>query len=119
MSGNSLQLRQLLRNFRQYLLGQRFTILTNHRSLKELLTQVIQSPEQHLYLARLMGFDYQIKYRLGANNQVADALSHLPEQKVPICMVLSVPCLSFLTKIHHQLSTNQEYLQLRLSLIHI
>lgn len=90
-----------IKKWRQYLLSQRITILTDHRSLKELLTQVIQTPEQHLYLTHLMGFDYQIKYCSGANNQAVDALSRLPEQKVPTCMVLSVPCLSFLTEIHH------------------
>lgn len=68
-----------VKKWKQYLLGQRITILTDHRSLKELLTQVIQTPEQHLYLAHLMGFDYQIKYCSGANNQAADALSRLPE----------------------------------------
>ena len=102
-----------VKKWRQYLLGQRFTILTDHRSLKELLTQVIQTPEQHLYLARLMGFDYQIKYRSGANNQAADALSRLPEQTTSTCMILSTPCYNFLSEIHHQLETNQEYLKLR------
>lgn len=57
-----------VKKWRQYLLGHQFTIITDHRSLKELLTQVIQTPEQHMYLARLMGFDYQIQYRSGAHN---------------------------------------------------
>ena len=35
-----------IRKWRQYLLGHKFTILTDHRSLKELMTQVIQTPEQ-------------------------------------------------------------------------
>jgi len=35
----------------QYLLGHRFTIITDYWSLKELLTQVIQTPEQQTYLA--------------------------------------------------------------------
>lgn len=34
-----------IKKWRQYLLGQCFTILTDHRSLKELLAQVIQTPE--------------------------------------------------------------------------
>ncbi|XP_028237026.1 uncharacterized protein LOC114416364 [Glycine soja] len=40
-----------VKKWRQYLLGHSFTIVTDHRSLKELLTQVIQTPEQHMYLA--------------------------------------------------------------------
>ena len=35
----------VIKKWRQYLLGQCFTILTDHRSLKELLAQVIQTPE--------------------------------------------------------------------------
>ena len=68
-----------VKKWRQYLLGHRFIIVTDHRSLKELLTQVIQTPEQHTYLARLMGYDYQIIHRSGALNQAADALSRIPD----------------------------------------
>jgi len=34
-----------IKKWRQYLLGHQFIILADHRSLKELLTQVIQTPE--------------------------------------------------------------------------
>ena len=44
-----------VKRWRQYLLGHRFVIITDHRSLKELLTHVVQTPEQHMYLVRLMG----------------------------------------------------------------
>jgi len=44
----------------QYLLGHHFIILTDHKSLKELMSQVIQTLEQQIYLARLLGFDYSI-----------------------------------------------------------
>lgn len=51
-------------------------------SLKELLYQVIQIPEQYTYLAKLLGYDYSIQYRTGKSNAVADALSRAPEGQV-------------------------------------
>lgn len=98
-----------VKKWRQYLLGHQFTIITDHRSLKELLTQVIQTPEQHMYLARLMGFDYQIQYRSGAHNQAADALSRSPESFASVFFILSIPCLTFLEELRHQLDTHQQY----------
>ena len=64
-----------VKKWRQYLLGHHFVILTDHQSLKELMNQAIQTPEQHWYLARLLGFDYVIQYRAGKSNVVADTLS--------------------------------------------
>lgn len=64
--------------WRHYLLGSEFTIRTDHSSLKNLLGQVIQSPEQQYFLTRLLGFSFKIEYRKGKENAAADALSRLP-----------------------------------------
>lgn len=106
-----------VRKWRQYLLGHHFTIITDHRSLMELLGQVIQTPEQHMYMARLMGYDYDIQYHAGASNQAADALSRLPDQQPSMAMLLSVPCLSFLKELCAQLDANEEYGQLRRNIL--
>ena len=102
-----------VKKWRQYLLGHSFTIVTDHRSLKELLTQVIQTPEQHMYLARLMGFDYQIQYRSGKHNQAADALSRSPDFHPSLSLLLSIPCLTFLEELRQQLANNPQYCQRR------
>jgi hypothetical protein len=44
-----------VKKWRTYLLGSTFVIHTDQRSLKELMTQVIQTPEQQFYLAKLLG----------------------------------------------------------------
>lgn len=49
-----------IRKWRQYLLGHPFIILTDHKSLCELMNQVIQTPEQQVYLSKLLGYDYSI-----------------------------------------------------------
>ncbi|KAF7811847.1 Transposon Ty3-G Gag-Pol polyprotein [Senna tora] len=40
------------------------------------------STRQEFYLTKLMGFDYEIVYRTGASNRVADALSRCEEKEV-------------------------------------
>lgn len=47
---------QAVMKWRHYLLGRKFLIQTDHRSLRELVRQVIQTPEQQFYVAKLMGF---------------------------------------------------------------
>ena len=61
--------------WRQYLLGRHFVIRTDHRSLKELLTQVIQTSEQQRFLHNLLGYQFSIEYKTGRQNSAADALS--------------------------------------------
>lgn len=61
--------------WRSYLLHSTFVIRTDQRSLKFLLEQKLSTPLQHRYLTKLLGFDYQIEYKRGVENKVADALS--------------------------------------------
>lgn len=67
----------VVRKWRQYLLGHQFTIPTNHKSLKDLMSWVIQTPEQQFYLTKLFGYDYLIQYKSGKSNVMADALSRI------------------------------------------
>ncbi|KAF7813725.1 F-box/kelch-repeat protein [Senna tora] len=66
---------QAIMKWRHYLLGRRFVVKTDHKSLRELIRQVVQTPEQQFYLSKLMGFDFEIVYRTGKTNLAADALS--------------------------------------------
>ncbi|XP_072090672.1 uncharacterized protein [Arachis hypogaea] len=64
--------------WRHYLLGRKFIIKTDHQGLRELLTQVVLTPDQQYYLAKLLGYEFEIEYRAGRLNQAADALSRHP-----------------------------------------
>ena len=66
---------EAVRKWRQYLLGRFFVIRTDHKSIKELLQQVIQTPEQQVYVRKLLGYQFHIEYKQGISNRVADALS--------------------------------------------
>lgn len=63
-----------------------------------------------MYLVRLMGYNYNIKYRSSVHNQAADALSRLPKQNSSMTMILSVPCLTFLEELRHQLDNHSGYI---------
>lgn len=68
------------RKWYTYLQGHHFVIKTDHQSLKYLLEQRLSTLLQQKWLAKLMGLDYEISYKKGAENTVADALSRLPTE---------------------------------------
>jgi len=55
--------------------GRHFHIYTNLKSLKSLLAQTIQTLEQQKWAFKLQGFQFDIFYKPGPSNLVADALS--------------------------------------------
>ena len=61
--------------WRPYLLGKCFQMKTDHQSLKYFLEQCISSSEQQKWVTKLFGYDYEIIYKKGKDNVVADALS--------------------------------------------
>lgn len=93
-----------------FLLGHTFVIMIDHRSLKELMSQVIQTPEQQRYLAKLLGYDYTIQYKPNATNVVVDALSRVPAQ--PSLMLLSVPHNLFMEQLRQSCSQDTAYQEL-------
>jgi hypothetical protein len=73
-----------------YLLGQRFQIKTDHQRLKYFLEQRISSPEQQKWVTKLFGYDYEIIYKKGKDNVVADALSENMKKKDPFFLFRSL-----------------------------
>ncbi|WVZ10734.1 hypothetical protein V8G54_015264 [Vigna mungo] len=97
-----------VKKWRQYLLGYPFVINTDHKSLKEILSQVIQTPEQQYYLSKLLGYEYTIQYKPGSHNVVADGLSRLPDSS-GMCYTLSMPHFIFLEQLRQSVETSSAY----------
>ena len=66
---------EAIAKFRHYLLGKKFIIRTDQQSIKSLLNQNLHTPEQHKWLHKLLGYDFEIQYKPGGENVPAYALS--------------------------------------------
>lgn len=71
-----------IKKWQTYLHGRHFIIKTDHHSLKYFLSQRANTPFQQKWVAKLLGFDYEIQYKQGIDNPVADALSRLFDSAV-------------------------------------
>lgn len=56
---------EAVRLWRPYLMGRKFRIVTDQQPLKHMLEQRIVTPEQQKFVAKLMGYDFEIIYRPG------------------------------------------------------
>jgi len=67
--------------FRPYLYGNKFTLKTDHKPLTWLFS--LKDPQSKLvrWRLKLEEYDYEIEYIKGKSNQVADALSRIPNQE--------------------------------------
>ena len=63
--------------WRPYLQRGPFTIITDHRSLCHLQDQQLITDLQRKAMAKMVGLQFQFKYRKGSENNAADALSRV------------------------------------------
>jgi hypothetical protein len=73
--------------WRSYLQHAEFHIVTDHKSLVQLMEQRLHTPWQQKVFARLLGLQYRIIYRKGTDNGAADSLSRAPHAH---CSAMSV-----------------------------
>ena len=78
-----------VKHFHQYLFGQHFTILTDHKPLLGLLAEDKKIPQMaasriERWALTLSCYNYSLHYRKGENNGNADCMSRLPKATTPI-----------------------------------
>ncbi|WVZ21572.1 hypothetical protein V8G54_008894 [Vigna mungo] len=70
-----------IQHWRPYLLRQRFVVHTDQRSLQYLLEQRITTYNQQNWLAKLLGYDFEIVYKARNTNRASNALSRRMEDQ--------------------------------------
>ena len=74
----------VIQHWRPYLLGRRFIVRTDQRSLRQLLAHPLSTPAQQNWAAKLLGYDFSIVYKEGRLNRAADALSRRDNEQMEL-----------------------------------
>ena len=118
-----LALATAVKKWRPYLLGRPFIVRTDHQSLKILLEQIIATPAQQKWLAKLLGYAFIVEYKKGAENKVINTFSRRSNQipmfgqheefpKASYLLLLSVPDPTWLHILRDSYSQDQFMQQL-------
>jgi hypothetical protein len=104
---------QAVRHWRPYLWGRKFTVRTDHFSLKYLLDQCLSMIPQHQWASKLLGFDFKVEYKPGATNIIADVLLRRDTAYVGELMALSLSTFALFDELGAKLAGEPELRSLR------
>ena len=79
-----------LKKWQTYLMGRHFKVKTDHDSLKYFLEQRLSSEEKQQWVTKVLGYDFEIIYKKGKLNVVADVLSRKDEEVEALLCAISI-----------------------------
>jgi hypothetical protein len=85
-----MEILHALKKWCHYLIGRHFKVKIDHDSLKYFLEQRLSSKEQKKWVTNILGYDFEIIYKKGKQNVVADALSRKDEDVEAFLCVISI-----------------------------
>ena len=86
------------------MLGTKFIVKTDQKSLKFLLEQRVVQPQYQKWVAKLLRYSFEVIYKPGLENKAADALSRKPPD-VQFCGIF-VPVLIVLKTIKEEVEND-------------
>lgn len=78
-----------VQKWKYYLLGRHFVVRSDQQSLRFLTQQREINSEYQKWVTKLLGFDFQIQFKPGISNRVADALSRKAVREVVLSTMIS------------------------------
>jgi hypothetical protein len=91
-----------------YLIGRHFKVKTYHDSLKYFLKQRLSSEEKKKWVTKMLGYDFEVIYKKGKKNLVADALSRKDEYVEAFLCVISIIQPNWITKERDEWNNDEE-----------
>jgi len=89
-------------------MGRNFKVKIDHDSLKYFLEQILSSKEQQKYATKMLGYDFEIIYKKGKKNVVADALSKKYEDVESFLSAISIIQPDWITKARDEWKNDEE-----------
>ena len=89
-------------------MGRHFKIKTDHDSLKYFLEQILSSEEQQKWVTMMLGYDFEIIYKTGKKNVVADALSRKDEDVEALLCAISIIQLDWINEAREEWKNDEE-----------
>ncbi|KAK0598331.1 hypothetical protein LWI29_033736 [Acer saccharum] len=101
-----------LDTWRHYLLGTKFTVMTDNMANTYFKTQKKLTPKQARWQEFLAEFDFEWVHRPGRQNQVADALSRIEVVQAYVSALAELQA-NFLDRLRQQAAVDSSYIKLK------
>ena len=89
-------------------MGRHFKVKTDHDSLKYFLEQRLSSEEQQKWVTNMLGYEFEIIYKKGKLNVVADALSIKNEEVEALLCAISIIQPDWITEARDEWKKDEE-----------
>ena len=89
-----LEILHALKKWQNYLMGRHFKVKIDSDSLE----QILSLEEQQKWVTKMLGYDFEIIYKRGKQNVVADALSRKDEDVESLLCAISITKPKWITK---------------------
>ena len=89
-------------------MGRHFKVKIDRDSLKYFLEQRLSSEEQQKWVTKMLGYDFEIIYKKGNQNVVADALSREDEDVEAFLCAISIIELDWINKARDESKNDEE-----------